>query len=125
MVGGMANNTNQSNPNNAAHFFSTEYSKVKYRIPNKKSNPMIVEALLYKGNVDKLNGTKNLPMMVGMTVLFLKNGMIPNTSTGAPDLATTFFLKVKKKMKMPSQAIPKGISRARFLILNLLAVKKK
>ena len=64
-------------------------------MPNRQMSPMMVEALLYSGNVDKLKGTKNLPMMVGITVLFLKKGIIPNTSTVAPDLATTLLLSIK------------------------------
>ena len=84
----------------------------------------MVEVLLYNGNVDKLIGTKNFPMIVGITVLFLKKGIIPNTSTGTPDFATTFFLIVKKKMNIPSHPIPNGINRARFFILNVFSVKK-
>ena len=52
----------------------------------------MVEALSYKGNVDRLNGTKNLEMIVGITVLFLKNGMIPNTSIVAPVFDDTLLL---------------------------------
>ena len=82
----------------------------------------MVVVLSYKGKVDKLNGTKNLPMTVGITVLFLKNGIIPKTSFVAPLCDVTGCLIIIKKVMIPTHEIKNG---SNFFKLNFKCRMKK
>jgi hypothetical protein len=55
--------------------------------------PSIIEVLLYNGIGDKLTGTKNLPIIVGIVGISFINGIIPNTlPEGLPPVNTILLI---------------------------------
>ena len=60
--------------------------------------PMIVEVISNNGNVDNFIGTKNLPIMVGTTLLFFKTETMPTIYLLAGVCAEIFLYINKNNM---------------------------